>query len=146
MQVPRTKRWITVHSVQSWSRIFDFGTNSSGEITAPGGTFNGTDYLMVSANIGPALDMRFERMTGGTQDTAGATVLGTRMHIVATYETWRKQHFGTPENTGNGADEADPDNDGLKNLLERAFAGNPNASDPDVQPAVDSTAPLLSIT
>ena len=90
--------WVTVHTAQNWSRIFDFGNNSADEIAAPGGTFNGADYLMVSATIGTAANIRFERggqfLTGGaTQDIAGATTLGARMHLVATYDgsasAWR---------------------------------------------------------
>ncbi|BCU79359.1 LamG-like jellyroll fold domain-containing protein [Luteolibacter sp. LG18] len=84
--------WVTVQSAQNWSRILDFGNNSSDEITGPGGNFNGADYLMVTANIGTANDIRFERggqylTGGGTQDIAGATTTGTRMHLVATYDT-----------------------------------------------------------
>jgi hypothetical protein len=82
--------WVTVHSNQNWARIIDFGNNSTDEVTAPGGTFNGSDYLIVSASIGNANNIRFERggqfLTGGGQkDINGATVLGTRMHLVATY-------------------------------------------------------------
>ncbi len=41
-------------------------------------------------------------------------------------ETWRYQNFTTIHNTGTAADLADPDKDGLVNLLERAFNLNPN--------------------
>ena len=41
-------------------------------------------------------------------------------------EAWRYQHFQTNANTGDAADLADPDKDGLVNLLERAFNLNPN--------------------
>ena len=40
-------------------------------------------------------------------------------------DTWRQAQFGFTSNTGIGADLADPDNDGLVNLLEFAFALNP---------------------
>lgn len=40
-------------------------------------------------------------------------------------ESWRQQYFGSPDNTGNGADNANPDGDSLTNLLERAFGTNP---------------------
>jgi regulation of enolase protein 1 (concanavalin A-like superfamily) len=84
--------WITVHSTQNWSRILDFGNNSIDEVSGPGGTFNGADYLIVTANVGTANSIRFERggqflTGGGQQDIAGATTIGTRMHIVATYDS-----------------------------------------------------------
>jgi hypothetical protein len=36
-------------------------------------------------------------------------------------QTWRQLHFGNPDNTGLGADSADPDFDGLTNITEYAF-------------------------
>lgn len=41
---------------------------------------------------------------------------------------WRLDYFASVANTGNAADAADPDNDGLINLFERAFALNPQVS------------------
>ena len=40
-------------------------------------------------------------------------------------EIWRNQYFGTTTNSGNAADTADPDGDGLKNLAEFAFGSSP---------------------
>ncbi len=84
--------WVTVNSSQNYSRILDFGSNDSGEITTVGGSFNGTDYLIVSANVGTNPTIRFERggngLTGGaTQDIANATSIGTKMHLVVTYDS-----------------------------------------------------------
>ncbi len=44
-------------------------------------------------------------------------------------ETWRYRYFSSIYNTGNAADLADPDHDGLVNLLERAFKLNPTLAD-----------------
>ena len=41
---------------------------------------------------------------------------------------WRQTHFGSTANTGNAADVADPDRDGLPNLLEYALNLSPNAA------------------
>jgi hypothetical protein len=41
---------------------------------------------------------------------------------------WRQTHFGSIANSGNAADGADPDGDGLKNLLEYALNLPPNAA------------------
>ncbi len=43
-------------------------------------------------------------------------------------ESWRQTHFGASANSGNAADSADPDNDGLANLLEYATNSNPNVA------------------
>jgi hypothetical protein len=41
-------------------------------------------------------------------------------------ELWRLANFGTADNVGPGADGADPDGDGVVNLLEYAFGQSPN--------------------
>ncbi len=49
-------------------------------------------------------------------------------------ESWRLSYFGTTSNTGNAADSADPEHDGLSNLLE--FATNSNPASPSFPPGV----------
>ncbi|MES2924632.1 MAG: LamG-like jellyroll fold domain-containing protein [Verrucomicrobiota bacterium] len=78
--------WLTVNSHQNWSRIFDFGTSSLGEITASGGTFTGSNYFMLSANMGTDPNIKMERLPGGAQEVWRATIPGVRMHLVTTYD------------------------------------------------------------
>ena len=49
--------------------------------------------------------------------------------ILPMWDGWRKQHFGITSAVGNAADVADPDSDGVVNLLERAFGLDPNLPD-----------------
>ena len=42
-------------------------------------------------------------------------------------ETWRQSHFGTTANSGSAADTADPDGDGLPNLVEYATGTDPQS-------------------
>jgi hypothetical protein len=58
-------------------------------------------------------------------------IFGTFVQLTVA-QSWRQQHFGTTENTGNAADTANPDGDGLANLLERAFGTNPTVSQSNV--------------
>jgi hypothetical protein len=44
--------------------------------------------------------------------------------------TWRQSKFASSENAGNAADNADPDGDGLINILEYAFNTDPNVPNP----------------
>ncbi|MBC8009200.1 MAG: hypothetical protein H7067_03790 [Burkholderiales bacterium] len=41
-------------------------------------------------------------------------------------QNWRQTHFASPAATGDAADDADPDGDGLNNLLEYALGGDPH--------------------
>jgi hypothetical protein len=45
-------------------------------------------------------------------------------------QSWRLQNFGTANDTGNAADLADPDIDGLANLVEFALNLDPNKATP----------------
>ncbi len=58
-------------------------------------------------------------------------------------ELWRQQYFGAMANSGNSADLADPDGDGVVNLLEYAFGLNPTQSASRQLPAVIVAAGTL---
>lgn len=61
-------------------------------------------------------------------------------------EFWRQANFGADWNNLEVAgDMVDGDQDGVNNLLERAFGGNPKVADASILPAPDATAPLFSI-
>jgi autotransporter-associated beta strand protein len=79
--------------------------------------------------------------TGGT----GNDVVLTRITPTPT-QIWRGTHFGTGANDpAVSGDDADPDQDGNSNLLERATAMNPNASDtvPVAVSLTDSTIDFI---
>ncbi len=54
------------------------------------------------------------------------TITFTYAPLFNAIETWRVANFGSAENTGTGADEADPDGDGASNLDEYGAGTNPN--------------------
>jgi MYXO-CTERM domain-containing protein len=81
--------WVTAQNPTTWGRVLDFGTNSAGEVTDAGGSFNGTQYILLSNNIANGGDMRMEMLgttQNGTRDAIGATILGSQQHIVMTYD------------------------------------------------------------
>jgi hypothetical protein len=58
---------------------------------------------------------------------------------------WRQGWWGMPAATGPAADDADPDADGLWNLHEYAFGGNPSVADPSPLPRIASTGGPLAL-
>jgi len=95
--------WATVDTNQNWSRLIDAGTNSSGEIAGPGGSFSGTNYLMLSANTGGDPNQRFERngvpiLNGGAARDSYGNELGFERYYTITYDPqnqeWRHYEQG----------------------------------------------------
>lgn len=66
------------------------------------------------------------------------SVVGARIDVASEFaeigapetplQAWRRTHFGSTENVGTGADAADPDGDGLSNLVEYALGTVPTSS------------------
>jgi sugar lactone lactonase YvrE len=69
----------------------------------------------------------YYRISASNIDGSVSTRQGTFTTLTLT-QGWRQTHFGSPANTGNAADRADPDQDGLPNLLEYALNLPPNAA------------------
>jgi hypothetical protein len=118
--------------VPSANLVFSGTGASRSAVITPGAGVSGTTSVTFVVSDGEA---------SGSQ-SFNVTVLNQS-------QSWRQQNFGA--DAGNEAiagDDADPDGDGVPNLLERAFGGNPNASEQQqsLLPATDNTAPLLSIT
>lgn len=63
--------------------------------------------------------------TGGT----GNDVVLTRVNLTA-WQTWQATNFGSSTNTGEFAEDADKDKDGVPNLIEYACGTNPNLNTP----------------
>lgn len=59
---------------------------------------------------------------------------------------WRLHHFGSTDNTGTGANTADPDGDGVVNLIEYALMMNPQARGTSGLPIFGTTSEGLTLT
>lgn len=85
--------WFHHTTSHTWSRIFDFGSSGSQEVTGPGGGGQGTDYLELSAQIGDdvnsrRMEVRNEDPAGGGISTAdfGVNSFGTDVHFAVTWD------------------------------------------------------------
>lgn len=75
------------------------------------------------SGLSPATQYHFRATaTNSVGTTNGADVAFTTL---SSLEDWRQQHFGSPSNSGAGADTNDFDRDGLLNLIEFAFGLDP---------------------
>lgn len=78
------------------------------------------------------------------ESTGSLSVAAASVPLTA-LETWRQQYFQSPLNADEGANDQDPDGDGIVNLLEYAFGGDPLTSSVAPKPVVSGGNPL-SIT
>jgi hypothetical protein len=101
---------------------------ASGPLTAPG---NGVNSVY-SQTLGSRPATVF---TAGLPNYFRDVVLAPTSALTA-LQTWRQTYFGTTANTGTAADLADPDADGINNLLEYALGGDPLVNSPTILPAV----------
>lgn len=110
-------------TTDSWYKIYYSSNNGSswGEITRPGFRFSNTFSLALDPH-------RPGRVFIGTGErSVGIFTPGTPL------QQWRLDYFLSPANAGEGADAADPNNNGVPNLLEYALGADPLAgatSDP----------------
>ncbi|MEY4488192.1 MAG: hypothetical protein RIQ79_700 [Verrucomicrobiota bacterium] len=110
-------------------------------------------YTVKRATVsgGPYTTLSAGSLTGTSYTDSAATAATTYYYVVAAanalatsahstqasvttasasspLQTWRLGYFSSAANTGNGANTADPDADGLSNLVEYALGTNPTAS------------------
>ncbi len=58
--------WYTINTAQAWSRVFDFGSTTGGELNAPGGGSNGQDFIFYAPMRGT--DIATQRVGFGNDD------------------------------------------------------------------------------
>jgi N-acetylneuraminic acid mutarotase len=134
-------------SVGSSTNLVFFVKNlTASNLTGLTPTLDGPDaamFSLISNPVGPvagpngttAFTVRFNPTTGGAKTAAihiasndpdespfDITLTGTGMTAL---DNWRQTNFGSVLNTGNAGNTADPDHDGVSNLLEYAFGSNP---------------------
>ncbi|MCX8495802.1 MAG: hypothetical protein ORN51_06420 [Akkermansiaceae bacterium] len=98
--------------------------------TGSSSTGNGTDGIAPGGGGSGASDASQNVRSGGTGGTGQVIVTIKQLIGVAALtpiENWRQQFFGSATNSGNAANSADPDGDGLTNQQEYIFGTLPSA-------------------
>ena len=82
--------WMTLNGAQTWSRYLDFGTTSIGEVFGPGGSFGGTEYLVLSAQVGGTTTARRLGMRDNNVeqliDLTDPVTYGQQFHFAVVYD------------------------------------------------------------
>ena len=133
----------------STSTTFTIQNTGTADLTGLGITFDGADYANFSVIADPAapvsptgsttFTLRFLPTSAGPKSAAlhiASNVTGNTqsfdLNLTGTgltpTENWRQQHFGTTLNNGTAGDLADPNGNGINNLLEYALGGDPQGS------------------
>ena len=109
---------------------FEYGPSASyGTIiaaspaTADGGT--GITTSATISNLAPGTLYHFR--VNGTSSAGTMSGGDLTFTTLTNFQAWRQGYFGTTDNSGNAADTADADHDGLPNLLEFAINSTPLA-------------------
>lgn len=90
------------------------------QLTSSGGMGS---FAVAVGNLTTSTNYSFRAYTINSAGTSYSAL--AIFHPYTPAEIWRAGYFGSPDNSGNGADSADPDHDGVVNVLERAFNLNP---------------------
>lgn len=120
---PVTERGV-VFSLTSVNGDPVIGGTGVTKVTASGTTGIFTANISgLSAGTGYSFKAYASNATGTAYTNPAATFT-----TLTAQQSWRQTYFGTTANKGDAADLADPDNDGLPNIVEFAFGLNPLAN------------------
>lgn len=119
---PRSWTFLTGASVTGTFTLGTISNDPAGRVVA--------DYGSFSLQHGPT----------------GVTLLYTPSAVLTPHEQWLQTHFGADwNNPAIAGDDVDGDSDGVPNLLERAFGGNPKLAESNLLPRHDAGSPLFSM-
>ncbi len=95
--------WVTIDSIQPWSRLVDIGVGTQGEILGPGGSgYFGSNYVILSANRASAREEQLSATGAPVNGTGGRYLRGNdegiEKHVVLAYSSssqeWRVYQQG----------------------------------------------------
>lgn len=88
----------------------------------------GVTLITYSQNSGTLFSIGSTTVTVTARDAANNAGSGSfTVRVLPRIQDWRQQYFGTTDNTGDAADDADPDHDGITNLMEFGTGTDPTS-------------------
>ncbi len=141
LQIAQDVRRVTVSSTS--------GGTATGNATVASGS-----QVSVSANATAGYQFTAWTEDGDTVSTDASYIfvpdydraLVANFAVLPPLQAWRQQNFNTTENAGNAADSADPDHDGIPNLIEYATGSLPTSAASALPPQVGMPGNSLTIT
>ncbi|HWB04347.1 MAG TPA: choice-of-anchor tandem repeat GloVer-containing protein [Verrucomicrobiales bacterium] len=109
---------------------FEYGATAAYGSTTPENTIQPVSQSIVGLQPNTTYHFRI-RATSVHGTSTGSDATFTTSNNIA---SWRQSNFGTSNNTGDAADSADPDQDGVVNLAEYSFGMNPKVRDTALLP------------
>lgn len=106
--------------LNSWVNVIDL--NNSNAVF----NFRSPDFPLAPVALKVAPDGTLYLLALGNVDVNATAGVLLRISYGSPIEAWRRSNFGNPANSGPGADNADPDADGVLNLVEYGSGLNPN--------------------
>lgn len=108
-------------------------------VTPAGGAVAGTYPLLAVDGVASGLEnlslsLAATNFPASSLSFSNGTLYAVLSASASPSEAWLAQYGFPPDGTGDGADGADPDNDGVSNLLERAFFMNPRVAEAGAWP------------
>lgn len=116
-------------------------TTAAGPFTTIATVSSGTAYTDTGLTNGTTYHYAVTTLVSVAESARSTTTSATPVQPLTPVQSWRLANFGSPAASGSGADDADPDGDGMPNLLEYAVDGPPNS--PSANPL---TAALVGTT
>jgi hypothetical protein len=130
--------------------VFTVRNAGTANLTGIGITFDGVNAgdfsisagaeAMVSPGASTSFTVRFRPASSGQRaamlhvasndSDANPFDIALSGTAITPLENWRQTWFGTTANTGDAADAADPNGNGIANIVEYALNGNPTGPDP----------------
>ncbi|RYD67312.1 MAG: choice-of-anchor D domain-containing protein, partial [Verrucomicrobiaceae bacterium] len=142
--------WVRSGAAPEVSQVtFELSTDGGSSFTALGNASrvgNTADWQLSGLNLPAGGMLRARGRIMGGSSSGMVEVMAVFGNFASPLTSWRQAHFGSPGDSGFGADAFDFDKDGLVNLIEYAFGLNPKVPDSGEVPQAQRTGGNLMVS